>query len=442
MNQFPNPLIDENKLINRPCIHILVSYETPRMYYTFDFIFKYVFGLNYQLHRDADVFIKIEGHKINYLHNTIAADMHIESAGVLYEFIYADKYPHFTHWRNLPVLFQTHSRDLPFDIFSAVFYMLCRFEEYAKFQPDIYYRYPHYQSINHTNGILQMPIVDLWLYEFRQIIEEKFHIQTIRRSFNFLPTYDIDIAYHYKGKGLIRNLGGAIKHPRSIPERLRVLAGWQSDPYDAYDWLDALHDKYQLAPIYFMLVSLGSKFDRNLDRNGKTMKALIERLHKRYTLGIHPSWLTHSNFNEFEKEFTYLPQPVLHSRMHYIRYNMPEMMNDLTYFKVPNDYTMGYGTVNGFRAGTSYPFQFYNLDIDRVSKIIIHPFCYMECNSFFELHHSPDEAFDELMIMLAHVKKVGGQMITIWHNFSLGTAPMWKGWREMYAKFVDRAMSS
>jgi hypothetical protein len=36
------------------------------------------------------------------------------------------------------------------------------------------------------------------------------------------------------------------------------------------------------------------------------------------------------------------------------------------------------------------------------------------------------------------VKKVDGRMISIWHNFSLGSDPLWKGWKEVYQAFLSK----
>ena len=38
-------------------------------------------------------------------------------------------------------------------------------------------------------------------------------------------------------------------------ERIRVMAGKKKDPYDVYEWLDALHLKYRLKPYYFFLLA-------------------------------------------------------------------------------------------------------------------------------------------------------------------------------------------
>jgi hypothetical protein len=62
----------------------------------------------------------------------------------------------------------------------------------------------------------------------------------------------------------------------------------------------------------------------------------------------------------------------------------------------------------------------------------------MECNSYFEQHFSVDEAFQEMIHYANITAQVGGTFISIWHNFSLGSDPMWKDWKEMYEMFCQR----
>jgi hypothetical protein len=97
---------------------------------------------------------------------------------------------------------------------------------------------------------------------------------------------------------------------------------------------------------------------------------------------------------------------------------------------------MGYGTVNGFRASTSSSFLWYDLEKEETTALRVHPFAYMEANSFYELHQSPEEALKEMQQLCTAVQKVNGTFITIFHNHMLATEPMFKGWREMYGKFV------
>ncbi len=116
---------------------------------------------------------------------------------------------------------------------------------------------------------------------------------------------------------------------------------------------------------------------------------------------------------------------------------LPETYNTLIKAGIKEDYTMGYGSINGFRASYCLPFKWYDLQREMTTDLTIFPFCYMEANSFYEQHNSTSEAFDELQHYAAEIKAVDGLMITIWHNHFLGTDPAFNGWREIYETFID-----
>ena len=114
--------------------------------------------------------------------------------------------------------------------------------------------------------------------------------------FRFMPTYDIDVAYAYLGRDLYRTVLGAGRsllqgRPGELIERLRVINGKKKDPYDVYEWLDALHLKYRLRPFYFFLLA-GKRegYDKNIDPANEGFKALIQYNAVDNTMGMHPSW--------------------------------------------------------------------------------------------------------------------------------------------------------
>ena len=78
--------------------------------------------------------------------------MHLGSTGFLFETEIVEKEIYFTQWNELTVFFQTNETEIPFDLFAAVFYLLSRYEEYLPYEPDMYFRFPHAQSIAFQNN--------------------------------------------------------------------------------------------------------------------------------------------------------------------------------------------------------------------------------------------------------------------------------------------------
>ena len=82
-----------------------------------------------------------------------------------------------------------------------------------------------------------------------------------------------------------------------------------------------------------------------------------------------------------------------------------------------------------------------DLEKEQQTSLRIHPFCFMDANSFYEQKNTPEEALQELMQLHDEIDKVNGTMITIWHNSFLGTDQSFTGWREVYEKFIGSVSS-
>ncbi len=422
---------------------IYAAFTSNRLTYVLDFIFNEVLGVEYILTNSETEYLSSPYFRINYSHKNIISDLHIGSSGLLYETEIVEKEIYCTKWNELPIFFQTQESEIPFDFFSAVFYLLSGYEEYIPHELDSYFRFPHVQSIAFRNNFLNLPLIDLWIEALKKTMFLKNQsVQFKENKFQILPTYDIDIAYSFKGKGFGRNIAGTLKdiikfNFKNISLRLNVLFANHKDPYDSFDFLDKIHEQFSLKPIYFFLLSEGSQFDKNIDCDSTLMKELISTIQSKYEIGIHPSWKSHERFEVLQKE-TLLLNKVTKSRQHYIRFALPETYRNLVNVGITDDYSMGYGSINGFRASTSRSFNWFDVEKNEVSHLRLHPFCFMECNSFFEQKYTAEKASEELLHYVKVIKEVNGNLITIWHNFSLGTDPLWKGWKEMYVDFLQK----
>ena len=120
----------------------------------------------------------------------------------------------------------------------------------------------------------------------------------------------------------------------------------------------------------------------------------------------------------------------------YIKFNLSDTYKRLLQAGIEKDYSMGYGSINGFRASVASPFYWYNLKKEEYTSLIIYPFCFMDANAHFEQKQNPDDSLKELMHYYEVCKKVNGLFITIFHNYMLGSEKEFEGWRELYQKFT------
>ncbi len=435
---------------------------TPRLQYIADFIGKETGGTDFfQLTGNTGTYKTSSDFKINYSNERICEDeFFLRPHFLLFENDIKPQQTDCFEINGYKIFFKT-AGDFPFDIFAASFYLLSRYEEYLPHEKDMYGRYAHENSLAYRENFLQVPLINIWLQDFRAAIQKKFpnsglptpdsQLRTpdpiaIGSRLNFLPTYDIDQAYSYKDKSFYKNAGGFIKavlkgNWQQASERLSVLSGKARDPFDAYQWMDQLHERYNLEPFYFFILAdkLG-KYDKNISPAERSMQELILHHYHKYHTGIHPSWQSGDDISLLTKEIQTLNQitnhPVINSRQHYIRFTLPYTFRYLIDAGIKHDFSMGYGSINGFRASVASAFYWFDLEKNEASRLLLYPFCYMDANSFFEQKYSAQQAYDEMKQYYETVKSVNGTMISIWHNTFLGTDKLYAGWKEVYEKFI------
>ncbi|MFZ1784203.1 MAG: polysaccharide deacetylase family protein [Ferruginibacter sp.] len=421
-----------------------------RWQYICSFIFKEQLGIDFKITIDSQKFKEQEVPKINYSDSKITAtEFYIKNHALLFEQQIKEQVIECFTENEHKAFFKTENSDFPFDLFAAAFYLLSRYEEYLPHEKDMYGRYGHQNALAFKQEFLRLPLVNIWINEFAKALSQKFSSLAVQLpGFKFVPTYDIDIAYSYKHKGVLRNIGGFLKSPSLA--RINVLTGFQKDPFDCYGWLNDLHQQHNLNPIFFFLVAeKNGSYDKNILPHKDTMWKLVKQHAKKYQVGLHPSWQSGDEISLLKKEKEQLEamcspgltagSDVTRSRQHYIRFHLPQGYQRLIDAGITDDYSMGYGSINGFRASVASSFYWYDLENDQQTSLRIHPFCFMEANSYYEQKQDPAQSFEEMMHYLQVCKKVNGTLISIWHNNFLGTATEFKDWKNVYEKFIFQA---
>jgi hypothetical protein len=336
--------------------------------------------------------------------------------------------------------------DLPFDMLSACFFLLTRYEEYLPFVPDHHGRYEAHQSQASQNGFLEEPVVDQWLALFIHKLKQKFpgH-KFLLHQFRFVSTFDIDNPWAYLHKGLVRTTAGILKVLASgqIQElllRVSVLTGKKPDPYDTYDYILGMEERYRFRSLFFLLCADYGGFDANYALHTRFFRKLVSRLGEGRSLGIHPSCRSHGEPDRLRAECrrfeVLLGQSARISRQHFLLLTLPDTYRNLISLGIREDYSMGYASAPGFRAGTSRSFRFYDLRDEKETELEVFPFVLMDVTLRQYLSLSPDQALDRITRLMDRVKAVGGTFTSLWHNESLSDTGVWQGWRQVFEGMV------
>ena len=425
---------------------------TSRHKYIFKLFFNEIYQIKFQITEREDEFKAFDAAKLNYSNTSFEDEIFIESIGLLNEKGINQQDINVSPQNNIPAFFQSQSdSSMGFDVFSASFYLVSRYEEYLPSVKDIHQRFQAENSLAYKHDFLQKPLINIWANSLMQKIKQKHpDLEVISPTYNYISTIDIDNAFYYLEKGFVRSLAGFFASLfnfdfNGIQQRFAVLSGKKKDPYDTYDTQLKLQKEYNLKVIYFILLADYGLNDKNISFTKRKFQLLIKRLADYASIGIHPSYGSNTNFAKLPKEIKRLEgitkREVTKSRQHFLKLTIPETYNQLVDLGIRDDYTMGFASAIGFRASICSAYTFYNLDTETILPIKIHPFAVMDATLFYYLKLSPAKSIAQISALIEEVNNVNGTFISLWHNDTFSNYKQWEGWESVYKEMIKVAQS-
>ena len=132
---------------------------------------------------------------------------------------------------------------LPYDIFSAAFYLITRYEEYLPYIPDEFGSFPVEQSVAFKNKFLEQPIIDHWADIFLNTLLVSFpNLNFKGRSCRVNTLIQAKQPFAYANQALVNIIFGYIKEIgqwkiKDAISRSQTLLGLKPDPYDTFSWI-------------------------------------------------------------------------------------------------------------------------------------------------------------------------------------------------------------
>jgi len=430
---------------------IYTSTVTNRLRYIVNLLFNEIYGMQTVFSLSLEEYLQYDGPKIAYGKEDPGEGLFIESSGFLFEQIVFPYDVQVGNFRDIPVLFQSATRHegFPFDILSASFYLVSRYEEYTADNHDKYGRFPVTGSLAYSAGFLEKPVVNIWLKLCISRLQQLYpQLMTHQHPYYYIPTVDIDHAYAYRYRppgrmagGIGRSLSGG--RMNEVTDRFRVMTGLKQDPYDTYGYIKDLHQRNHLSTLWFILMADYGGDDNNIPIHGKGINRLVESIASWSELGIHPSLASNKYLSKLKSEIngleTLTGRKVTKSRQHFLKFSLPETFHQLAQMGITDEYSMGYATHPGFRAGIAHPFLFFDLSRDTETTLRLHPIPVMDVTFRDHLQLNQDESLQRIKQIADHVRSCNGEFITLWHNESLSEYGRWKGWRSLYEKVQEIA---
>lgn len=425
---------------------------TPRLRFTAEFIFRTILGANVSYCTDAAEFDLSALPKINYSGTNSSSGLFLKADKLLFENTISGKETEPVHFRKVKLFFPTSVDSfLPFDAFAVTFYLITRYEEYLSETTDNHDRFIDSENILVKLGLHQTPIVDRIAYWIAESLSSAYpSFKAKKRAFGLLTTIDIDNAWAFKNKSLPISAGGMAKTALTgkwdeLVQRASVLLRLQSDPYDTYEYiLDVCKGRLDRL-LFFFLVGDRNPFDKNISHKNNSFRNLIVKIASQCEVGLHPSYSSNEKPWMFETEKERIENIIGHSvtksRQHFLKLKFPQTYQTALKAGITDDYTMGFASIAGFRAGTCTPFHFFDLVKNKQTKLIIHPFQIMDVTLKEYMKLQPKEAWDITQNLMNEVKQVNGTFSCLFHNESLHDIDQWQGWRAVFEQILNKGIT-
>ncbi len=392
-------------------------HQNTRLIYTLNFIFQRVWQKNYILTNNFDEFILSDKLKINYSENYIENCINVYPTPLITHYLKTSFIPNFQI---------TQHAFYEEDIFAKAFFFLSRYEEwFFQYQPDNHQRFEIHCSIFREQ--LKTPLVDESIHNFKQYILKLYPQFKTPYFFQPIYTFDLDNILAFKGKSLLRTTGAFLKHLLKqeyhlIDKRIKTLFFKQDDPFiEVYKFIKQLSQKHPV--IFFILCESNAQFDRAANIQHPHSISTLKYLHSFAHIGLHPSYDTFSDkkklLNEKNKLEKILETSIIASRQHYLRMKISTTPKLLIKSGIQYDFSMGFASQTAYRAGTSYPFYFYDFETETTSNLLFIPFQVMDGAYFNYQKINIEDSIQDLQNIYTTVQKLGGYFIPLFHEITL-----------------------
>lgn len=422
---------------------------TPRTNYIFQLFFGSVISTAYTVTSDEAAFQAYSGPKLNYSGTIFPGHkLQIIPSGLLTEKGVKIHSIEVSVWNQYKIFYRTDRGSMPFDVFSASFYLVTRYEEYYSDHVDKHGRFKPKESLAYRNRFLDTPLINVWAEELKKIILTEYpSVLFTENKYTFIPTMDIDVAYAYLGRNIFVTIGSYLKSLYKLKlktaiEKKLVWLRLKKDPYNTYRYQEAIYKKYNLHPIYFFLAAAKrGEYDKNISPRSRRFKKLVTRISSFARVGIHPSYQSESKLEivtgELKSVERNLPGKITCSRQHFLKINFPVTYRGLAQLGITDDYSMAYAGAAGFRASICTPFFFYDLKAESVLPVKVHSSAVMDgtLNEYLKVNRG--DAVVIIRELINITKKLNGEFIPIWHNHSISDYRRWKGWKKIFEYTIE-----
>lgn len=327
------------------------------------------------------------------------------------------------------------------DLLGGSFFQLTRYEEIAIGTRDEHERFPATASLASRAGFLDRPLVNEYLELLRSAIERLWpRLEPRRRIYRERLSHDVDFPTHdhLSVPRLLKATVGEIvrRHdPAMAFARMKALAARvrdrvNVDPYYSFDFIMDLSEERGLQSSFYLMAGVTNpRFDGVYSLNDPRIEALMRRIHERgHELGLHPSYGTFRHPALIRRERDALlgacerlgiSQDAWGGRQHFLRWENPTTWRAWEDAELAYDSSLGYSTKPGFRCGSCYDYQVFDLRSREPLRLRERPLVVMDQSV---VGKDDGCAAQKIEHFRQRCRMFGGDFTLLWHNSQLASA--------------------
>jgi len=319
------------------------------------------------------------------------------------------------------------------DIFASSFFMLTRWEEYVNKKRDLHDRFISENSLAIKFNFHLRPIVN----EYSEMLWNMLVYLGLKqprqnREYRVYPTHDIDAPIYWEeGKKVWKVFLHNLLRRRSVSTAGKSLINYMesrinvnNDINNTFTLLMDISEEINVKSHFFFTSSVKSRYDHGYSLSNSFMQRLFSEISNRgHVIGFHPGYYTYNNENLWREEYERLIECIQKKpgvgRQHYLRFNLPLTWQIWENNNMHWDSTLCFPDREGFRCGTCYEFNVYNILTRRTLRLKEMPLLVMD-KSLFEYQYLENNSIIERVKNLSKtVRRYNGNFVLLWHNSSL-----------------------
>jgi len=319
------------------------------------------------------------------------------------------------------------------DLFASSFFMLTRWEECVGEVRDHHKRFPGTASLAYKSGFIDRPVVNEYIEMLWSMLKSLGCEQKRKeREYKVILTHDIDHLRRWRNVYvLVKRLGKDLLLNRKVKNALSTLKSFynskineKKDPFHTFDFLMTQSEKIGVKSHFFFMVGGSTKYDLKTPLTRERMTPIFHQIADRgHFIGFHPSYDSFDNPSLWKKEFDQLQslctQEIKSGRQHCLRFKIPTTWRIWEENGLAWDSSMGYACAEGFRCGTCFEFNVFDVLERREMGLIEKPLIVMDGTLFSYRKYNQNEILESITLLKEKIKKFKGNFVILWHNSSL-----------------------